>query len=315
MPSPICTTVLLLMLFFFSFFFGEGDRQGDVLAWRRVRDGNGVSPLDKTFSFFPLPPPLSTSTSGISNKKKSKNWWLAWSYLLVGESFFFFKPVETLSGIELKAWSFVGQVIVEFSVYQRWLPTMSAFKLAGCTISITWALSWNTLRPSTQHHYNSPMVNNHKSNEIHKPLRWCLLSLTLGSSDIHSLEVCAFKPIICSIYAIFPSFYHMNYALCHNLPEYFSSQESYAVLISSSLLVHHITMRHLSPYSRAYISIIDRQSHKVRRQLQNTEFGGNQPFWSRKVRCLSLGQVHEKLMQFTLTPVKVYSFQKEATKT
>lgn len=35
-----------------ALFFGEGDRQGDVLAWRRVRDGNGVGPLDKTFSFF-----------------------------------------------------------------------------------------------------------------------------------------------------------------------------------------------------------------------------------------------------------------------
>lgn len=38
-----------------------------------------------------------------------------------------------------------------------------------------------TPRPSTHHYYNSPVVNNHKSNGIHKPLRWCLLSLTLGS--------------------------------------------------------------------------------------------------------------------------------------
>lgn len=36
---------------FFPFFLG-GDRQGDVLAWRRVWDGNGVGPLDKTFTFF-----------------------------------------------------------------------------------------------------------------------------------------------------------------------------------------------------------------------------------------------------------------------
>lgn len=50
------------------------------------------------------------------------------------------------------------------------------------------------------------MVNNHKSNEIHKPLRWCLLSLTLGSSDIHGLEALAFSLIICSISAIFPLF-------------------------------------------------------------------------------------------------------------
>jgi len=81
-------------------------------------------------------------------------------------------------------------------------------------------------RPSIQHHYHSPMVNNYKSKEIHKPLRWYLLSLTLGSSDIHSLEVRASKPIIFSIYAIFPSIYHMNYAFCHNLPAHFSSQES-----------------------------------------------------------------------------------------
>lgn len=130
---------------------------------------------------------------------------------------------------------------------------MSVCKLAGRAISITWALTWNIARPSIQHHCNSPMVNNHKSNEIHKPLRWCLLSLTLGSSDIHCLEVCAFKPIICSIYAIFPSFYHMNYALCHNLLEHFSSQESYAVLNSFSLLVHHTTRHHLNPLPGALL--------------------------------------------------------------
>lgn len=101
--------------------------------------------------------------------------------------------------------------------------------------------------PSIHHHYNSPMVNNHKSNEIHKPLTWCLLSLILGSSDIHGLEVRAFRPIICSIYAIFPSFYHMNYALCHNLPEHFSSQESYSSLNSFSLLAVRATVHHLSP--------------------------------------------------------------------
>lgn len=120
------------------------------------------------------------------------------------------------------------------------------------------------------------MVNNHKSNEIQKPLRWCLLSLTLGSSDIHSLEVRAFKPIICSIYAIFPSFYHMNYALCRNLPEHSSSQESYAVLNSFSLLVHHTSIHHLT-FSRA-TTHIDRQSYKVKHHLQFTVYSVNYAF-------------------------------------
>lgn len=79
-------------------------------------------------------------------------------------------------------------------------------QLPECTISISWALSWNTPHSSTPPHYNSSLVNNHKSNGIHKPLRWCLLSLTLGSWDIHSRELCTSKPIICSVYAIFPSF-------------------------------------------------------------------------------------------------------------
>lgn len=81
-----------------------------------------------------------------------------------------------------------------------------AYQHPDCTISIIWALSWNTPHSSIPRHYNSPLVNNHKSNGIHKPLRWCLLSLTLGSWDIHSLELRASKPIICSVYAIFPSF-------------------------------------------------------------------------------------------------------------
>lgn len=79
------------------------------------------------------------------------------------------------------------------------------YQLPDCSISISWALSWNILHSSKPPHYNS-LVNNHKSNGIHKPLRWRLLSLTLGSWDIHSRELCTSKPIICSIYAIFPSF-------------------------------------------------------------------------------------------------------------
>lgn len=80
------------------------------------------------------------------------------------------------------------------------------YQLPDCTISISWALSWNTPHSSKPPHYNSPLVNNHKSNGIHKPLRWCLLSLTLGSWDIHSRELRTSKPIISSVYAIFPSF-------------------------------------------------------------------------------------------------------------
>lgn len=80
------------------------------------------------------------------------------------------------------------------------------YQLPDCTISISWALSWNTPHSSKPPHYNSPLVNNHKSSGIHKPLRWCLLSLTLGSWDIHSQELRASKPIICSVYAIFPFF-------------------------------------------------------------------------------------------------------------
>lgn len=80
------------------------------------------------------------------------------------------------------------------------------YQLPDCTISISWALSWNTPHSSKPPHYNSPLVNNHKSNGIHKPLRWCLLSLTLGSWDIHSRELRTFKPIISSVHAIFPSF-------------------------------------------------------------------------------------------------------------
>ena len=195
---------------------------------------------------------------------------------------------------------------------------MCACELGGWTISITWALSWNTPRPSIQCHYNSPMVNNHKSNEIHKPLRWCLLSLALGTSDIHSLKVFAFRPIICSIYAIFPSFYHMNYALCHNLPEHFSSQESHAALNSFPLLVHHHAAVHqLDPIPES-LSLIDRQSYKVRHHLQRsgrTEHGGNRapPVSGSAASIFRLGWVHEKLMQFTLTQEKVYSFQREAT--
>ena len=150
---------------------------------------------------------------------------------------------------------------------------MSVPKLAGNTISIIWALSWNTPRPSLQHHYNSPMVNNHKSNEIHKPLRWCLLSLILGGSDIHGLEVRAFGPIIRSIYVIFPSFYRMNYALCHNLPEHFSSQESYAVLDSFSQLAHLTTMHHLSPSSELLPSLI------------SWSFSVRYPAWSHGRNC------------------------------
>lgn len=146
---------------------------------------------------------------------------MAWSYLLVGKSFFWkWKDCQEKKNKNLK-FCRSGYLTTQACTNHGCLPC----KLAGCTISITWVLSWNTPRPSIQCHYNSPTVNNHKSNEIHKPLRWCLLSLTLGSSDIHSLEVRAFRPIICSIYAIFPSFYHMNYALCHNLPEHFSSLE------------------------------------------------------------------------------------------
>ena len=137
--------------------------------------------------------------------------------------FFFSFFVSTSFRNTTKSWSFVGRA--DCTSRRLLLTAMCVGNPAGCSISITQALSWNTPRPSIQRHYNSPMVNNHKSNEIHKPLRWCLLSLPLGSSDIHSLEVRAFKPIICSIYAIFPSFYHMNYALCHNLPEHLSSLE------------------------------------------------------------------------------------------
>lgn len=61
MPPPICTTVLLLMLFYFFFREGwvvmvvvRGVQQGDMLAWRRVQDGHGVGPLDKTL-FTPSP--------------------------------------------------------------------------------------------------------------------------------------------------------------------------------------------------------------------------------------------------------------------
>lgn len=42
------------------------------------------------------------------------------------------------------------------------------------------------------------MVNNHRSNEIHKPLRWCLLSHGRASSGIHSQEVWTSRPIISS---------------------------------------------------------------------------------------------------------------------
>lgn len=46
-----------------------GVQQGDMLAWRRVQDGHGVGPLDKTLSTPPFIFP-----SRIPNKeKKSKN--------------------------------------------------------------------------------------------------------------------------------------------------------------------------------------------------------------------------------------------------
>lgn len=159
-----------------------------------------------------------------------------------------------MSEIKWKGWGvFSGFFFFRSGYCKAWcVPTflsiMSVCELAGYIISIIWASILKCPpHPSIHHHYNSPMVNNHKSNEIHKPLRWCLLSLILGSSDIHGLEVRAFRPIICSIYAIFPSFYHMNYALCHNLPEHFSSQESYSSLNSFSLLAVHATVHHLSP--------------------------------------------------------------------
>lgn len=80
------------------------------------------------------------------------------------------------------------------------------YQLPDCTISISWALSWNTPHLSKPPHYISLLVNNHKSNGIHKPLGWCLLSLTLDSWDIHSRELHTSKPIICSVHAIFPTF-------------------------------------------------------------------------------------------------------------
>lgn len=127
--------------------------------------------------------------------------------------------------------------------------------------------------PSIQHHY--PMVNNHKSNEIHKPLRWYLLSLILGSSDIHSLEVRASKPIIFSIYAIFPSFFITWIMLC--------------VII--------------------YLNISHHKSHKVHWIHSHCLYTTctTAPFTPPEVESarLSLGQVHEKLMQFTLNQVKV----------
>lgn len=164
------------------------------------------------------------------------------------------KRIERLSEIKWKGWGvfsgffFLGQVIVKHDVYQPFSLLCLSVSWQVISFQSYELLSWNAPpHPSIHHHYNSPMVNNHKSNEIHKPLRWCLLSLILGSSDIHGLEVRAFRPIICSIYAIFPSFYHMNYALCHNLPEHFSSQESYSSLNSFSLLAVRATVHHLSP--------------------------------------------------------------------
>lgn len=128
------------LFFFFLGGRGGGFRQGDVLAWRRVRDGNGVGPLDKTSP----PPSLFTATSGITNNTKSKTWWVAWSYMLAGGSFFFFFPffVSTSFRNTTKSWSFVGRA--DCTSRRLLLTAMSVGNPAGCSISITQALSWNT---------------------------------------------------------------------------------------------------------------------------------------------------------------------------
>lgn len=49
----------------------RGVQQGDMLAWRRVQDGHGVGPLDKTL-FTPLSL-LFFLLESLTRKKKSKN--------------------------------------------------------------------------------------------------------------------------------------------------------------------------------------------------------------------------------------------------
>lgn len=230
MPLPICTTVLLLM----RLYFGGG--VGRWWGWvdKGMCSLGGVCRMGMVSGlwikpFFPLCLPF-IFTSSITNKEqihlRTDDWLEATCKL---EKVFFSKKKKNGKIVrkKMKGIFFVFFFFFRSGYCRTWcgptfLSIMSVCKLAGYTISIIWVLSWNAPHPSIHHHYNSPMVNNHKSNEIHKPLRWCLLSLILGSSDIHGLEVRAFRPIICSIYAIFPSFYHMNYALCHNLPEHFS---------------------------------------------------------------------------------------------
>lgn len=75
---------------FFLLFGGEGIDKGMCLLGGVCRTGMVSVPWIKPFLFSSSSSPF-TSTSGITNKKKSKNWWLAWSYLLVGESLFFYQ--------------------------------------------------------------------------------------------------------------------------------------------------------------------------------------------------------------------------------
>lgn len=103
MPLKICSYFLQSATQFFIEvpLFGQGNRQGDVLTWRCVQDGNGPP----FFYFLPL---------ASLTRKKSKNWWLAWSNLLVREGFFilFFLASGTIVRNQSK-----GKVIVESGVY------------------------------------------------------------------------------------------------------------------------------------------------------------------------------------------------------
>ena len=77
------------------------------------------------------------------------------------------------------------------------------------------------------------------------------------------------------------------------------------------LLVHPTAIHYLNPFPKPLPSLIGRGTRSdISCRIQFTGYDLNHPFWSWKVPCLFLGQVHEKWMWFTLTQVKVYSFKR-----